>query len=99
MVGRARVRKDWDDVANDRRAAVAELEAVVLAMRMLIDEAGNLIVALVCTAMLQWLEDGWSESAEKSRFEVLTFQQLTSANKGSNLKLGRSATPAIRPAA
>jgi len=46
-LGWARVRKDRDDVAKDRRVAFAEL------MLRPIDEAGSLIVALVVVAMLQ----------------------------------------------
>jgi hypothetical protein len=46
-LGRARVRKDRNDVAKDRRVAVA-----VFMLRP-IDEAGSLIIALVVAAMLQ----------------------------------------------
>jgi hypothetical protein len=46
LFGLARVRKDFDEVANDRRAAAVKP----------IEEAGSLIMALVVAAMLPGIE-------------------------------------------
>lgn len=55
-VGLVRVRKDWGEVANDRRAAAPKA----------IDEAeGILMVTLAIDAIVQVLDDGLGEGMER----------------------------------